>query len=140
MISPWMDLTREHTIVSPNKSTDWLVDHHKESTRTGCVDIYCGDSVQNPADPRVSPLMQEPHELLPRQFLCAGKAEVLYDETYLWAQKCVDKLGQESVDCYFLEGQVHTFAIGGWLADTGIEEISDGRLLSFVSRQIRDQV
>jgi acetyl esterase/lipase len=136
MLSPWLDLTRKHSLVSPNKSTDWLLDHDKDSTRTGCVDLYCGRDIKDPSDPRVSLLLREPHKLLPKQFLSAGKAEVQFQEPVLWAKKCIEKLGPDSVECDFAEGQVHTFAIGGWLADAGVEASSDRKLLSFVRHQV----
>ena len=52
-----------------------------------------------------------------------------------WADKVKDVLGSEAIECHFAKDQVHTFAIGGWLADPDHLELSDHRLLSFVKSQ-----
>lgn len=137
MLSPWLDLTRGTSGLSPNQPTDWLTTFDSDECRVGAIEQYMGNEVKSASDPRVSPLFREPSPELPRQFLSAGKAEVLYADAEKWAEKVEDVLGEDAIECHFAKGQVHTFAIGGWLADTGVEEISDWRLLSFVQRQTR---
>lgn len=94
-----------------------------------------GTIVRKASDPRVSPLWREPDPALPKQFLSAGQAEVLFADSDLWARKVVEALGSSAIECHFAHGQVHTFAIGGWLADPGVEVLSDWRILDFVRRQ-----
>ncbi|RFU35560.1 hypothetical protein B7463_g785, partial [Scytalidium lignicola] len=134
MFSPWMDLTQEYTGHSPNQATDWLTTFDDESTRTDCIDVYCGSLIKSRGDPRVSPLRRESLKGLPPQFVSAGKAEVLYMDSKLWADRCERELGK--VETHFPERQIHTFQIGGWLASRAMEAESDGKILSFIKRQV----
>lgn len=136
MFSPWMDLTQEYTAYSSNQVTDWLTTFDDESTRTDCIDVYCGPVVQSRGDPRVSPLRRPLLKGLPPQYISAGKAEVLYMDSKLWAERCEKELGRDSVETHFPERQVHTFQIGGWLASTEMESESDDRILSFIKRHL----
>jgi acetyl esterase/lipase len=136
MLSPWLDLTRAISGKSPNQPTDWLTTFDEDGTQRDCIDVYCGSLIKSASDPRVSPLWRKPSSRLPKQFLSAGQAEVLFADAKLWADKCRRELGDEAIECHFAEGQVHTFAIGGWLADAGVESISDQRLLTFVKRHV----
>lgn len=96
-----------------------------------------GAKIKSASDPRVSPLWRKPDAALPKQFLSAGQAEVLVADSEEWARKVVEALGEDAIECHFAQGQVHTFAIGGWLADLGVEALSDWRILDFVRRQTR---
>lgn len=136
MFSPWMDLTQEHTSHSPNQATDWLTTFDDDSTRTDCIDVYCGPAINSRGDPRVSPLRRESLKGLPPQFISAGKAEVLYMDAKLWADRCRRELGEDVVEDHFPERQVHTFQIGGWLASREMEAESDTRVLKFIKRQL----
>lgn len=135
MLSPWLDLTRSTSGNSPNQSTDWLTTFDSEECRVGAIEKYMGTSIASAADPRVSPLWRDSLSGLPKQFLSAGRAEVLLADSEKWAEKVKEQLGNDSIECHFAKGQVHTFAIGGWLADRGVVESSDCRLLSFVRRR-----
>lgn len=139
MLSPWLDLTRSTSGNSPSQPTDWLTTFDSDECRVGAIEQYMGTLIKSAADPRVSPLWREPVPELPKQFLSAGRAEVLFADSEKWAKKVIDKLGKDAIECHFARGQVHTFAIGGWLADSGIEEVSDYRVLSFVQRQLAPQ-
>jgi monoterpene epsilon-lactone hydrolase len=136
MFSPWMDLTQEHTGHSPNQATDWLTTFDDESTRTDCIDVYCGSLVKSRGDPRVSPLRRVSLKGLPPQYISAGKAEVLYMDSKLWADRCEKELGNDMLESHFPEGQVHTFQIGGWLASREMETESDKRILRFIKRHL----
>ena len=137
MLSPWLDLTRATSGLSPNQPTDWLTTFDSDECKVGAIDQYMGTEVHSASDLRVSPLFRVPSRELPRQFLSAGKAEVLYADAEKWAQKVENVLGPEAIERHFASGQVHTFAIGGWLADTGVADLSDWRLLSFVHGETR---
>jgi acetyl esterase/lipase len=136
MLSPWLDLTRSTSGHSPNQPTDWLTTFDSEECRKGAIEVYMGTAIKSASDPRVSPLFRKPCKYLPKQFLSAGTAEVLFADAEKWAEKVRDSLGEDAIDCHFAKDQVHTFAIGGWLADRGPLEISDSLLLSFVKSQI----
>ncbi|OQU95628.1 hypothetical protein CLAIMM_01810 [Cladophialophora immunda] len=137
MFSPWLDLTRSTSGNSPNQPTDWLTTFDSEECRIGAIEMYMGTTIKTAADPRVSPLWRDPIPDLPKQFLSAGRAEVLFADSEKWAKAVKKRLGDEAIECYFAPGQVHTFAIGGWLADAGVVGLSDWRVLSFVREQTR---
>lgn len=134
MLSPWMDLTRATSGFSPNQCTDWLTSFDSKECRIGAIEQYMGTEIKSASDPRITPLARTPSPLLPPQFLSAGKAEVLFADAEKWAEKVEKVLGPKAIECHFAEGQVHTFAIGGWLADKAFEETSDRKLLSFVCK------
>lgn len=136
MFSPWMDLTQEYTGYSPNQSTDWLTTFDDESTRTDCIDLYCGPSIKSRGDERVSPLRRTSLRGLPPQYISAGRAEVLFMDSKLWADRCEEELGADMVETHFPEGQVHTFQIGGWLASKEMEAESDRKILGFIRKHI----
>jgi acetyl esterase/lipase len=136
MLYPWLDLTRATSSKSPNQPTDWLTTFDADGTQRDCIDVYCGSLIKSASDPRVSPLFRKPSSRLPKQFLSAGQAEVLFADARLWAEKCRSESGDEAIEHHFAQDQVHTFAIGGWLADAGVESVSDQRLSTFVKRQI----
>lgn len=136
MMSPWLDLSRSTSGNSPNQVTDWLTTFDSEECRVGAIEQYKGDDIDSSYDPRVSPLWRTPDPRLPKQLLSAGTAEVLYSDATGWAEKVVASLGTGAIECHFAPNQVHTFAIGGWLADPDQLEVSDHRLMSFVSEQV----
>jgi acetyl esterase/lipase len=136
MLSAWLDLTQEHTGHSPNQSTDWLTTFDDDSTKTDCIDVYCGPVIKSHGDVRVSPLRRESLQGLPPQFISAGKAEVLYMDSEIWAQRCLKELGEEMVETHFPERQIHTFQIGGWLASREMMAESDRKVLSFIARHL----
>jgi acetyl esterase/lipase len=141
MFSPWMDLTQEHTGHSPNQATDWLTTFDDESTRTDCIDLYCGPAIKSRGDARVSPLRRKSLRGLPPQYISAGRAEVLFMDSKLWADRCEQELGADMVETHFPEGQVHTFQIGGWLASKEMEAESDRRIISFITKHVpRDEL
>ncbi len=135
MLSPWLDLTRSTSGDSPNQPTDWLASFDSEGCRVGAIEQYMGSTIKSASDPRISPLWRRPVPTLPKQFLSAGRSEVLFADADRWAAEVTRELGTDAIECHFAEGQVHTFAIGGWLADPGVEEVSDQRVLTFVQCQ-----
>ncbi len=142
MISPWLDLTRKSSGHHPNQPTDWLTTADDESTRTDVIERYMGSEIKTAADPRVSPLFRELSAIkkLPPQFLSAGEAEIYITECRAWAKKVHDALGPDAdaaLQTHFVPGQVHIFAMGGWVADPEALDESDARLLDFVYRQTR---
>lgn len=137
MLSPWLDLTRSTSGRSPNQPTDWLTTFDSEECKRGAIDVYCGTEVATASDPRVSPLWRNPStSALPKQYLSAGQSEVLYTDSVAWAQKVRETLGEGAIETDFPAGQVHTYAIGGWLADRHVEEESDRRILTYVRMQV----
>lgn len=133
-LSGWLDLTQEYTGHSPNSGTDWLTMMDEANTKTNVIDRYCGPLIKSRADPRVSPLRRPSLKGLPPQFVSAGQAEVLYMDSKLWADRCLEELGPENTEIHFPEREVHTFQIGGWLTSTQMREESDGRILSFLEK------
>ena len=139
MLSPWLDLTRATSGHSPNQPTDWLTTFDSDECRTGAIEVYMGTVIKSASDPRISPLFRTVRPELPKQFLSAGTAEVLFADSKKWAEKVKKSLGNGAIECHFARGQVHTFAIGGWISDAGALAVSDWRLLSFVKTQISAQ-
>lgn len=134
MLSPWVDMSRSTSGNSPNQLTDWLTTYDSEGLRINVINTYLGTEIKSAADPRVSPLWRDLNPGLPKQFLSAGTAEVLFADAVAWAEKVKETLGEDAIECHFVEDQVHTFAVGGWIADPKALAESDRRVLSFVNR------
>ena len=134
MLSPWLDMSRSTSGNSPNILTDWLTMFDSDGMRINIIDVYLGTEIKSATDPRVSPLWRDLSPKLPKQFLSAGTAEVLFADSEAWAEKVKESLGEDAIECHFAEDQVHTFAIGGWIADPKVLKESDRRLLSFVNQ------
>ncbi len=138
MMSPWLDLTRASSGHHPNQPTNWLTTADSEGTRTGVIERYMGTEIKTAADPRVSPLFRDLSSVkLPPQFLSAGKSAIYITEAMAWKKRVHEAMGPDTLQTHFASGQVHIFAMGGWVADRAALEESDTLLLDFVYRQTR---
>jgi acetyl esterase/lipase len=102
LISPWLDLTLNETLISPAMATDFLVSF--KDANPGIVNALLPSDIK-PGDPGVSPIFDDLTSL-PPQLVLAGTAEVLLPDSINWARKSREA-GNE-VELILGKGQMHT--------------------------------
>lgn len=101
LISPWLDLSAKKTRYSPAQYTDFPINYGvsvDSQTRA-----FVPDDMST-ADPRVSPLFDDLHNL-PPHLVFAGSSEVLLTDSEDWVKKSREAGNQVTYVCE--PGQMH---------------------------------
>jgi acetyl esterase/lipase len=132
LISPWIDLSFSKSRKSPLIGVDFV------DPQLGAlsVSVFIRDGYKA-EDPQISPALSTNLKGLVANLVIYGEAEVFQDDIKLWIEQC--KKDDVEVSVFVGQGGLHTFPLGGMVADRKLTRQSDEIILGYIQSRVQRQ-
>ena len=134
LLSAWLDMSHSMTENSQYASSDFVYIDSTHKFNHIIAKTFAGKDY-SPSSPEISMALSKNLKGIPSHLCCYGSAEVFETDSKMWIQQC--KADNVDVLEYCGKGGIHTFSLGGLVADKQLEKESDHVIVNYMVNQTK---